>query len=235
MKTNCGCIAWPTPQQSSWEGSYKVIGQFNNVVCSIHWHPRPNMIEMKLTHQLGWTSLGWEQYHGNEALPSLWNTLVLSGMFRKPMSWQGTPRADVNILKLSLWMRDLKQCRQWVSEGSVQCSAVQRSRVEFSKVWNSIEEIEWSDISVVIGWMVLLWSNRWTENCYHECGYGHWLLMTPSIATKFQYVNSLLFALSLTTCFGPFRWDIQLDIFKDYFWYNKGVNVLKLCCNWRES
>jgi hypothetical protein len=28
--------------------------------------------------------------------------------------------------------------------------------------------------------------------------------MMPSIATKFQYVNSLLFSLSLTTCFGPY-------------------------------
>jgi hypothetical protein len=25
---------------------------------------------------------------------------------------------------------------------------------------------------------------------------------------------------SLTTCFGPFRWDVQLDVFKDYFYYN---------------
>jgi hypothetical protein len=32
----------------------------------------------------------------------------------------------------------------------------------------------------------------------------NWLPMTPSIATKFQYVNSLLFSLSLTTCFGPY-------------------------------
>jgi hypothetical protein len=31
-----------------------------------------------------------------------------------------------------------------------------------------------------------------------------WLFMTPSIATKFQYVNSLLFSVSLTTCFGPY-------------------------------
>jgi hypothetical protein len=28
--------------------------------------------------------------------------------------------------------------------------------------------------------------------------------MMPSIATKFQYVNSLLFSFSLTTCFGPY-------------------------------
>jgi hypothetical protein len=32
----------------------------------------------------------------------------------------------------------------------------------------------------------------------------YWFLMTLSIATKFQYVNSLLFSLSLTTCFGPY-------------------------------
>jgi hypothetical protein len=45
----------------------------------------------------------------------------------------------------------------------------------------------------------------------------NWFFMMPSIATKFQYVNSLLFSFSLTTCFGPFRWDIQLDILMDYF------------------
>jgi hypothetical protein len=28
--------------------------------------------------------------------------------------------------------------------------------------------------------------------------------MVPSIATKFQYINSLLFSFSLTTCFGPY-------------------------------
>jgi hypothetical protein len=32
-----------------------------------------------------------------------------------------------------------------------------------------------------------------------------WFLMTPSIATKFQYVNSpFYFLFSLTTCFGPY-------------------------------
>jgi hypothetical protein len=35
----------------------------------------------------------------------------------------------------------------------------------------------------------------------------NWFFMTPSIATKFQYVNSLLFSFSLTT----------LDILMDYF------------------
>jgi hypothetical protein len=33
---------------------------------------------------------------------------------------------------------------------------------------------------------------------------SNWFLMMPSIATKFQYINSLLFSLSLTTCFGPY-------------------------------
>jgi hypothetical protein len=32
----------------------------------------------------------------------------------------------------------------------------------------------------------------------------NWFFMTPSIATKFQYVNSLLFSFPLTTCFGPY-------------------------------
>jgi hypothetical protein len=31
-----------------------------------------------------------------------------------------------------------------------------------------------------------------------------WFFMMPSIATKFQYVNSLLFSFSLTTCFDPY-------------------------------
>jgi hypothetical protein len=32
----------------------------------------------------------------------------------------------------------------------------------------------------------------------------YWFFMTPSIATKFQYVNLLLLSFSLTTCFGPY-------------------------------
>jgi hypothetical protein len=32
----------------------------------------------------------------------------------------------------------------------------------------------------------------------------NWFLMMPSIATKFQYVNSFLFSFLLTTCFGPY-------------------------------
>jgi hypothetical protein len=45
--------------------------------------------------------------------------------------------------------------------------------------------------------------------------------MTPSIATKFQYVNSPFIFLLTYYMFRPlrafFRWDIQLDILKDYF------------------
>jgi hypothetical protein len=33
---------------------------------------------------------------------------------------------------------------------------------------------------------------------------SNWFFMMPSIAAKFQYVNSLLFSFSLTTCFGPY-------------------------------
>jgi hypothetical protein len=33
---------------------------------------------------------------------------------------------------------------------------------------------------------------------------SNWFFMTPSIVTKFQYVNSLLFSFSLATCFGPY-------------------------------
>jgi hypothetical protein len=33
---------------------------------------------------------------------------------------------------------------------------------------------------------------------------SNWFFMTPSIATEFQYINSLLFSFSLTTCFGPY-------------------------------
>jgi hypothetical protein len=52
----------------------------------------------------------------------------------------------------------------------------------------------------------------------------NWFLMTPSIATKFQYVNSPFFIFLLTHyMFRPLRailrWDIQLDVFKDYFYY----------------
>jgi hypothetical protein len=51
-----------------------------------------------------------------------------------------------------------------------------------------------------------------------------WFFMTPSIATKFQYVNSLLFSFSLTACFGPYgpsSGEICNEIFlMDYFYYN---------------
>jgi hypothetical protein len=44
----------------------------------------------------------------------------------------------------------------------------------------------------------------------------NWFFMTPSIATKFQYVNSLLFSFLTHYMFRPLRailrWDIQLDI-----------------------
>jgi hypothetical protein len=57
---------------------------------------------------------------------------------------------------------------------------------------------------------------------------SNWFLMIPSIATKFQYVNSHFFIFLLTHyMFRPvraiFRWDIQLDVFKDYFYYNGSI------------
>jgi hypothetical protein len=51
----------------------------------------------------------------------------------------------------------------------------------------------------------------------------------PSITTKFQFVNSpFIFLLThYTRMFRPlraiFRWDRQLDIFKDYFYHNGSV------------
>jgi hypothetical protein len=55
---------------------------------------------------------------------------------------------------------------------------------------------------------------------------SNWFFMMPSIATKFQYVNSLLFSFT-HYMFRPlrviFRWGIQLDVFKDYFYYNGSV------------
>jgi hypothetical protein len=43
-----------------------------------------------------------------------------------------------------------------------------------------------------------------------------WFFMTPSITTKFQYINSLLFSFLTHYMFRPLqailRWDIQLDI-----------------------
>jgi hypothetical protein len=41
-------------------------------------------------------------------------------------------------------------------------------------------------------------------SCWNQANRFNWFLMMPSIATKFQYVNSLLFSFSLTTCFGPY-------------------------------
>jgi hypothetical protein len=47
-------------------------------------------------------------------------------------------------------------------------------------------------------------------------GLSNWFFMTPSIATKFQYINSLLFSFFTHYMFLPLRailrWDIQLDI-----------------------
>jgi hypothetical protein len=51
--------------------------------------------------------------------------------------------------------------------------------------------------------------------------------MMPSIATKFQYVNSLLFSFLPTICFGPYgpsSGEIYNYIFPmDYFYYNGSV------------
>jgi hypothetical protein len=51
--------------------------------------------------------------------------------------------------------------------------------------------------------------------------------MIPSIATKFQYVNSTFIFFFTHYMFRPllaiFRWDIQLDIFKVYLYYNRSV------------
>jgi hypothetical protein len=56
---------------------------------------------------------------------------------------------------------------------------------------------------------------------------SNWFFMMPSIATKFQYVNSPFIFLLTHYMFQPLRailrWDIQLDIFKDYFYYNGSV------------
>jgi hypothetical protein len=39
----------------------------------------------------------------------------------------------------------------------------------------------------------------------HPVAYlSNWLFMTPSIVTKFQYVNFLYFPFLLTTYFGPY-------------------------------
>jgi hypothetical protein len=61
--------------------------------------------------------------------------------------------------------------------------------------------------------------NFWTSKLIFN-----WFPMTPSIATKFQYVNSPFFIFFLTHyMFRPlraiFRWDIRVD-------------VSKLCCDW---
>jgi hypothetical protein len=47
---------------------------------------------------------------------------------------------------------------------------------------------------------------------------SNWFLVMQSIATKFQYVNSFLFSFThymFRTLRAIFRWDIQLDVFKE--------------------
>jgi hypothetical protein len=80
-----------------------------------------------------------------------------------------------------------------------------------------------------------------SPRCTTNSGFYLWVLhpvahlsnlffMTPSVATKFQYVNSLLFYFSLTTCFGPFRRDIQLDSFRTIFNTTDPLHVRKIWC-----
>jgi hypothetical protein len=63
--------------------------------------------------------------------------------------------------------------------------------------------------------------------------------MMPSITTKFQYVNSPFFIFPPTHyMFRPLRailrWDIQLDVSKDYSYYNGSVvrTQLDVCLYW---
>jgi hypothetical protein len=58
------------------------------------------------------------------------------------------------------------------------------------------------------------------------CALSNWFLMMPSIATKFQYINSpFLTRYMFRPLRANFRWDIQLDIFifEDYFYHNGSV------------
>jgi hypothetical protein len=70
--------------------------------------------------------------------------------------------------------------------------------------------------------------------------------MIPSIATKFQYVNSPFIFLLTHYMFRPllaiFRWDIQSDTFKDYSCYNGSivrtqldVDMLYVSCRYFDS
>jgi hypothetical protein len=53
------------------------------------------------------------------------------------------------------------------------------------------------------------------------CLFTNWFFMTPSIATKFQHINSLLFPFFTHYIFrllrAILRWDIQLDIWRTIF------------------
>jgi hypothetical protein len=79
---------------------------------------------------------------------------------------------------------------------------------------------------------------------------SNWFLVTPSIATKFQYVNSFLFSFLLTTSFGPYgpssgeiykhlivyltwRWPVGAETCSEWRKIKRGSDVLKLCCDWR--
>jgi hypothetical protein len=77
-----------------------------------------------------------------------------------------------------------------------------------------------TDISLLV-----IFSHFWRNTLWDKKCLCNWFLMMPSIATKFQYVNSPFFIFLLTHyMFRPlraiFRRDIQLDVFKDYFYYN---------------
>jgi hypothetical protein len=52
---------------------------------------------------------------------------------------------------------------------------------------------------------------------------SNWFLVTPSIATKFQYVTPPFLFSFTHYMFRPLqailKWGIQLDVFKDYFYY----------------
>jgi hypothetical protein len=71
---------------------------------------------------------------------------------------------------------------------------------------------------------------RWTT----KTTLWNWFPMMPSIATKFQYVNSLLFFFSLTICFCPYglsSGEIYNMIFlMDYFYYNGSVARNAIWC-----
>jgi hypothetical protein len=68
---------------------------------------------------------------------------------------------------------------------------------------------------IVLNFFFYLW-------VLHPVAYlSNWLFMTPSVATEFQYINSLLFLFFTHYMFRPLRailrWDIQLDIWRTIF------------------